>query len=192
MMNPSTSSAEQRHRFPQSRCPGACRSRQRCVAGGIVDSVSSKAARLHRRQAARCKKEKRLRKSGRVPQHTRAERTREAAERRRQRETDQRRQERLRKVTLRVALPTIAASFLFVPLVEAGSGHHSYPYLSAAALAGPGNPDLPHIPESNGTLYSPLVAAGTARTNVLVGPVPSEIWDGSERYGTYGPNISGD
>lgn len=86
-------------------------------------------------------------------------------------------------------MPTIAASFLFVPLTEVGIGHHSYPYLSAVALAGSGNPDLPHMPESDGTYYSPLVAAGTARTNVLVGPVPSEIWNGSEGYGSYGPNI---
>ena len=64
---------------------GACRSRSRHAAGGIVDSVSSKAARLRRRQAARRKQEKRQRKSGRVPQHTRAERRREAAERQRQR-----------------------------------------------------------------------------------------------------------
>jgi hypothetical protein len=171
---------------------GACRSRKRCAAGGIVDSVSSKTARHRRRQAVRRKKEKRQRKSGRAPQHTWAERRREAAERRRQREADQRRQERLERVTLRVAVPTIAASIMFVPLAEAGSGHHSYPYLSAAALAGSGNPDLPHIPESDGTLYSPLVAASTARTNVLVGPAPSEIWNGSERYGPYGPNIFGD
>jgi hypothetical protein len=37
---------------------------------GIVDSVSSKAARLRRRQAARRKMDKRLCKSGRVPQQT--------------------------------------------------------------------------------------------------------------------------
>jgi hypothetical protein len=159
--------------------------------GGIVYPVSSKAARLRRRQAVRHKKEKRQRKSGRVPQHTRAERRRAAAERGRQREADQRRQERLRKGTRRVVVPTIAASFLFVPLTEVGIGHHSYPYLSAVALARSDNPDLPHIPESDGTYYSSLVAAGTARTNVLVGPVPSEIWNGSERYVRTGRTSSG-
>ncbi len=42
------------------------------------------------------------------------------------------------------------------------------------------------------TFYSPLVVAGTATTNIRVGPVRSETWDGSERYGRYGLNIFGD
>ena len=43
----------------------ACRSRGRDAAGGIMDFVSSKTARLRRRQAARRKKDKSLRKSAR-------------------------------------------------------------------------------------------------------------------------------
>jgi hypothetical protein len=92
-----------------------------------VDLVSSEAARLRRRHAARRKMDKRLCKSG----------------------------------------------------------------LSAAYLAGPGNPDLPHTPEPDMAFYSPLVA-GPARTNVLVGPVPSEHWDGSEPHGPHGHNFLGD
>jgi hypothetical protein len=37
------------------------------------------------------------------------------------------------------------------------------------------------MPEPDMTFDSPLVMAGTARTNVMVGPVPSELWFGSER-----------
>ena len=171
---------------------GACRSRSRYAASGIVDSVSSKAARLRRRQAARRKQEKRQRKSGRVPQHTRAERRREAAERQRQREVDQRRQERRRKVTLRVVVPTVAAGLMFVPLAEASSGHHSSLYLSAAERARADTPDLPDMPEQHMTFDTPSSAPGTARTNMLIGPVPPLPWDGSERYGSYGPNVFGD
>jgi len=155
--------------------------------------VSSKAARLRRRrQAARCKREKRQRKSGRIPQHTRAERRREAAERQRQREADQRRQERRRKVALRVVVPTVAASLMFVPLAEASSGHHSSLYLSAAELARADTPDLPHMPEGAMTFDTPSFAPGTARTKMLVGPVPPVSWGGSESYGSYGPNVFGD
>jgi hypothetical protein len=98
-------------------------------------------------------------KSGRVPQHTRAERRREAAERHRQRQADQRREERRRKVTLRVVIPTVAASFMFVPLDEANSGHHSSLYLSAAELARADTPDLPHMPERDMTLRHTVIRA---------------------------------
>jgi hypothetical protein len=105
---------------------------------------------------------------------------------------NQRRQKRLQKVTLRVAVPTSAVGLMFVPLAGAGGGNHSFTHLSAAVSAEFGAPDLPHIPESSGTYDSPFVAAGTARVDLLVGPLPSEIWDGSARYGPYGPNIFGD
>jgi hypothetical protein len=155
--------------------------------------MSSKAVRLRRRQAAQRAKYKRLRKSGRVPQHTQAERRREEVERRHWRETHERRQKRLRRGVFPVVGSIGAAGMMmFIPLAGASSGHHSYLYLSAADSAASGNPDLPHAPEAEGTYYSPLVTVGTARTNVLVGPVPSEIWHGSERYGLYGPNIFGD
>jgi hypothetical protein len=52
--------------------------------------------------------------------------------------------------------------------------------------------DLPHLPEPDMTFYSPLIAAATATTSGRVGPVRSQTWDGSERYGRYGPNTFGD
>jgi hypothetical protein len=143
---------------------GACWSDGQGTASGIVELMSSKTARLRRRQAAQRNKYKRLRKSGRVPRHTRAERRRAAAERQRQQGVDQRRQERRRQVTLRVVVPTIVASFMFVPLAEASSGHHSSLYLSAAELARAEAPDLPHMPERDMTFYASLVQRG-ARVN---------------------------
>ena len=135
--------------------------------------MSSKAARLRRRQVARRKKQKRLRKSGRVPQHTKAERKRAEAERQRQRqrEADQRRQAWLGRAVLPVVASASAASVMFLPLAGVSSGHHSYPYLSAAELAWPGNPEPPHMPEPDMTFDTPWVGPGTARVNVIVGPV---------------------
>jgi hypothetical protein len=89
-------------------------------------------------------------------------------------------------------VPIIATGLVFVPLAEVSGGHHSSLYLSAAELVWADTSDQPHMPERDMTLDTPLVAPGTARTNMLIGPVPSEIWDGSERYGPYGPNIFGD
>ena len=43
--------------------------------------------------------------------------------------------------------------------------------LSAAELAWPGNPDTPHMPESDVTFDTPRAGPGTARVNVMVGPV---------------------
>ena len=89
-------------------------------------------------------------------------------------------------------MPTIAASFMFVPLAEASSGHHSSLYLSAPELVRSENPDLPHTPERDMTYYTSSVEAGTARTGIFIGPAPPTSWDGSEWYGSYGPNIFGD
>ena len=49
-------------------------------------------------------------------------------------------------MTLRAVIPTVAAGFMFVPLAEANSGHHSSLYLSAAELARADTPDLLHMP----------------------------------------------
>lgn len=85
---------------------------------------------------------------------------------------------------------TGAAAITFIYSAKASDRHNLYPYGSAVTgLAWPDSPDLPHPPEPDMTFYSPLVAAGTATTNVQIGPVRSETWDGSERYGRYGPNI---
>ena len=70
--------------------------------------------------------------------------------------------------------------------------HHFYPYVSAAQLAWPDRTDLPHPAEPDMTFDTPWVAAGTARADLGVGPVEPVSWDGSERYGPYGPNILGD
>ena len=172
---------------------GACWSSALETVDGIVDLVSSKTARLRRRQAAQRKRYKRLRKSGRVPQHTQAERRRAEAERQLQREADQRRQARLRRMTVPLAASTGAAAITFMTTPAVSKWHSLYPYVSAAAgLAWPESPELPHTPEPDMTFYSPLVAAGTAATFVRVGPMRSETWDGSERYGRYGLNIFGD
>jgi hypothetical protein len=48
------------------------------------------------------------------------------------------------------------------------------------------------IPERDMTFDTPSSAPGAARTNMLIGPVPPVSWDGSEHYGSYGPNVFGD
>ena len=108
-----------------------------------------------------------LRKSGRVPQHTRAERRREEVERQRWQEAYERRKKRLR----RAAFPVIgsigaAGIMMFMPLAEASIGHHLYLYLSAADPAVSGNPDLPHTSESDGTYYSSLIQAVSRTTRI--------------------------
>lgn len=113
--------------------------------------MSSKTARPRRRQAAQRNRYKRLRKSGRVPRHTRAERRREELERRRWQEAHERRQKRLRRAVFPVIGSIGAAGVMvFMSLAGASSGHHSYLYLSAAGPAASGNPDMPHTPESDG------------------------------------------
>ncbi len=89
-----------------------------------------------------------------------------------------------------VAVPALT----FMALTGVPGPHHSYPLVSLGSLGGLAlpAPEVPHLPELPMTFYSPLIAAGTASTFIRVGPVPSEIWDGSERYGQYGPNIYGD
>jgi hypothetical protein len=42
---------------------------------------------------------------------------------------------------------------------------------SAAELAWPGNPDMPHMPESDVTFDTRWAGPGTARVNEMVGPV---------------------
>ena len=154
---------------------GACWSHAQDTASGIVELMSSKTARLRRRQAVQRNKYKRLRKSGRVPQHTRAERRREAVERQRWQEAHERRQKRLRRAVFPVIGSIGAAGIMmFMPLAGASSGHHSYLYLSAADPAALGNPDLPHIPESDGTYYSPLAQA-MSRTNRISSGTSSQV-----------------
>jgi hypothetical protein len=164
---------------------------------------SSKRARRRRRQAAQARHYKRLRKAGRLPQHTRAERRRAAAERARQREADRRREKLIGRVmpplAMGVGVPALVFLGLSGPAVT--GAHHWYPVVSAAPFGGvglPAGPDIPHLPEPGMTYYTPMVTAGTAVTThqqVVVpggltnpiGPHGVPSW-----HGMYQPNIYGD
>jgi len=162
-------------------------------AGGSVDLVSSKTARLDRRQAARRKEHKQLRKSGRVPQHTRAERQKAKAERQHQREAERSRQARLRRNVLPVLTATAAASFLVVIPATVTKGHSVYPFISAAEPTGPDRPEPPHLPEPDMTFYTPWAGAGTTAVAHLQTRPPGPVYlGGQERYGLFGPNIFSD
>ena len=173
------------------------------VASGIIYPVSTRAtrlrprqvARLHRREDARARRATRLRKAA-WARYTRPERRRAAAERWRQLQcgADQRREKLLGRVIPPLAIGVVVPALTFMALTGAVSPHHSYPLVSRSSLGGLAlpAPDVPHLPEPDGTYYTPIIAAGTASTFILAGPVPSEIWDGSERYGLHGPNIFGD
>jgi hypothetical protein len=149
---------------------------------------SSKRARRRRRQAAQARHYKRLRKAGRLPQHTRAERRRAAAERARQREADERRQRLIGRVVPPLAMGVAVPAFVFTTVAVVSGAHHPFPIIapgSPAGLALP-DPELPHLPEPDGTYYTPIVAAGTAVTFAL--RVPREPW----WYSLYGPYLTGD
>jgi hypothetical protein len=151
---------------------------------------SSKTARLRRRQTAQHKEDKRLRQSGRVPQHTRAERRRAKGERQRQREAERSRQARLRRTAASVLTSTGVASFLVVIPTEVSRGHDVYPLVSAAEPVWPEPTELPHPPEPGMTFYTPWAGAGgTAVAHIQTRPAGPVYLDGQERYGSYGPNI---
>ena len=165
----------------------------------MLISVSSKTARLHRRQAANRRKYARLRKAGRVPQHTKAKRKLAAAERERRREADQRRTVWLRRGALPVAATVTAAA----ASVVFGAGHATsrianlyrpvsattqfYPWMPSSDSD---YPDPPHVPESVGTFYTAWDGAGTARADIATWPVAAGPWLPWEW--TYGPNVPGD
>lgn len=162
-------------------------------------NVSSKTARLHRRQAANQKRYARLRKSGQVLQHTQAERRLVAAERERQREADRQRQVWLRRATFPVAATVAGAavSLVFGAVHDTGQTAHLYkPYSATSQLyryvpsSGSDYPDPPHVPEPDGTFYTAYYGGGTATTSVATGPVGPTSWNPWEW--TYGPNILGD
>jgi hypothetical protein len=144
----------------------------------MLISVNSKTARLHRRQAANRRKYARLRKAGRVPQHTQAERRHAAAERERQREADQRHVVWLRRGALPVAtaVTAAAASVVFSTADSVrGAGHVHYPFSAASqpypyVPFAPEDPDLPHVPEPAGTFYTAYNGSGTATTATRFGP----------------------
>lgn len=153
---------------------------------------SSKTARLRRQQTAWRNEYKQLRKSGRVPQHTRAERRRAEAECQRHREAERSGEAWLRRKAVPTIIATGAASFIDLAPAHVSGGHYVYSYVSAAGPTRPGRPDLPHQPETDVTFHTPWAGSGTASTAQVVGPVNLTHLDGSGRYGWWGPNILGD
>lgn len=142
--------------------------------------ASSKSACRKRRRAAGLRRYKRLRREGRLPVHTRAERKRAAQERERAREAVRREERRNRRVAAIAVPPAAAAAFIFVP----PSGHisppefHQLAIVPAAApwLADLERPDYPHtdlleIPEPD-----PFIPAlGTASPFANYGPYPRGV-----------------
>ena len=153
--------------------------------------MSSKTARLHRRQAANRRKYARLRKSGRVPQHTEAERKRAAAER----EADRRRAIWLRRATLPVVTGVgAAATIVTVSAAPATGGimHLYHPYSAASqpypyVSPAPDDPDPPHVPEPDMTFYTAYDGSGTSTATTRIGPGTWNPWEW-----TYGSNVPGD
>lgn len=140
-----------------------------------------------------------MRRAGRVPQHTQAERKQAAAGRELQREAGQRRTVWLRRGALPVATTVTAAA----ASVVFGAGHATsriadlYRPVSAATQFYPwvpspdsDYPDPPHVPETGGTFYTAYDGAGTARADRASGPVAAGSWLPWEW--TYSPNIRGD
>ena len=158
------------------------------VTDGIIDPVSSRRARRRRRQAAQVRHYKRLRKAGRVPQHTRAERRRAAAERARQREADEQRKTRLRRVLPPLAVGAGVPALVFLgPGAAAGVGvHHWYPMVSSGSPGGLALPAPDDLPEPGMTYYTPIIAAGTAVTFAV--QVYGDLWWRS----WYPPDLTGD
>jgi hypothetical protein len=164
------------------------------IVGGLIN-VSSKTARLHRRQAANRRKYARLRKAGRVPQHTRAERRRAAAERERQREAEQGHVVWFRRGTVTTAIGVGAAATLTFSTAPATGNvfrmGRPYSVLNQAyALMRSDSPDYPHLPEQEMTYDPVFYAAGTARADIATRPVASGSWLPWEW--TYSPNVLGD
>jgi hypothetical protein len=89
-----------------------------------------------------------------------------------------------------------AASFMFTPAAQAGTGigHHLYrDYASAGQWSRPslpstgsGSPDLPHVPGPDRTLYTSWDTIGTAPTFGIAGPVGPASWDGWQWCGPWG------
>lgn len=156
---------------------------------------SSKSASRRRRQAANRKKYARLRREGRLPQHTKAERRRAAVEHDHKREAEQKHDRRLRLAAGAVAVPVaMAAALVFgaPPLTGHLQYNSAYPMATAPFALGlpyAESPDPPHQPETDGTLYTPMVVSGTAVTAVPTGPIsskPRRPWE------WVSPNVLGD
>src|SRR5258708_2448358 len=138
--------------------------------------ASSKTARLKRRRAARKRRDKQPRKSGRVPVHTRTERKRAALEREARRRRDQRRARRSRKVAAIAVAPVAAAAVITV----LQSAHIPRPqlyrpfYAAQAGLASSDKSDSPHTDLMEVMLADPFIpVVGTASPFTHNGPYPA-------------------
>ncbi len=163
--------------------------------------MSSKTARLKRRHAARLRRIKRLRKTGRLPVHTLTERKRAEAVRLRDRQD---RLSRARRARLGAAAASaavgvgLAAGLTGLAVPAAASAAYpvvvsAVPYLSPVtspySVMTPGRHDeLPHPEPSDPTLYAGDASyGGTASTSAgLVGLQPSGVPPlEAQRYGTW-------
>lgn len=149
--------------------------------------ASSRSARRKRRQAAAVRHYQLLRRKGRLPVHTRAERKRAAEERKRQREAEHGRARRIRQIAAVAVTPT-AATAVITTAPPAISLHKIYgTYVAAEAASWPDGPDYPHTELAEVVQPDAFIpAVGTASTStsyrlqpsVGVNPHP----DGWERY----------
>ncbi len=120
---------------------------------------SSKNVRCKRRQAARRKRKRMLRRRGKLPVHTRTERIRSARERQRQREAGRKQTRRVKKVAA-VAVAIVGLSLLGQAVPAAAStrpaavvstARNLYrDYLSRQAAARVSWPDRPELPRDDG------------------------------------------
>jgi hypothetical protein len=130
--------------------------------------------------------------------HTRAERIRAEAGRGVKRVIERRRRKRRCRVAAITVTSVGMAAFVFTTpaVAETVAGHHLYSpiaqYYAAHSAYDADHPDPPHQPEGEATYWTATVVAGTARTFIATGPVPSETWVGLYRHGSFGPNIFGD
>jgi hypothetical protein len=160
------------------------------------DDVSSKSASRRRHRAALDKKYRRLRKIGRVPQHTQAERRLAAAEREHQREIELQRERWFRRTTTPVVTVLSGAAVTFGAVAAPGLEHHVQ-YYSTAAVApyypfqqgDSEHPDPPHMPETPPTEYAPWSIVGTANASARVMVAMPAKWKSWEWLG---PNVFGD
>jgi hypothetical protein len=153
----------------------------------LGDVTSSKTVCRKRRQAANSRLYRRLRKSGRVPQHSRAERLRAEAERRVQRAVEQR-HEKWRRRIAGVAVAGVGGSaFVFTPVSGEQITAGRYPDAPlaryyAAVTPSADRSELPHMPEPDGTYWTGYDGSGSTTPTIRVGPT-GLVW-----YG-YGPNL---
>ena len=161
----------------------ACRSpsRPRTV-GSWIDVSSSKSACRRRRRAANHRKYAKLRKAGRVPRQTAAERREVAVEHHNQREVEQNEQWWQRRLTGSAAA-MVSAAAVIAPVHAATDAiwhlhqsHSAVQYFNPYLRSDPERPDLPHLPEPDATYYTAFDGAGTAATNRATGPVAGR-WD---------------